>query len=149
MRRRRMVRDFSSDPVPFEVIRDAIEVAGTAPSGAHQQPWTYMVIANPELKRQLRAAAEEEERRSYDGRMSDAWIAAAANSAPTGTRPTSRTRRTSSSSSNRSTGSPQTAPRSSTTTSANRWASQSDSYWQPFTTPGLRLSLTRPPRWAS
>lgn len=76
MRRRRTVRDFSSDPVPFEVIRDAIEVAGTAPSGAHQQPWTFVVIADPELKRQVRVAAEEEERRSYDGRMSDEWIAA-------------------------------------------------------------------------
>ena len=76
MRRRRTVRDFSSEPVPFGVIRDAIEVAGTAPSGAHQQPWTFVVVSDPELKRQLRAAAEEEERRSYEGRMSDEWIAA-------------------------------------------------------------------------
>ena len=75
MRRRRSVRSFSSDPVPFEVIRDAIEVAGTAPSGAHQQPWTFVVVSDPEVKRQLRAAAEAEERRGYDGRMSAAWIA--------------------------------------------------------------------------
>lgn len=76
MRRRRSVRTFSSDPVPFEVIRDAIEVAGTAPSGAHQQPWAFVVIADPEVKRRVRVAAEQEERRSYEGRMSAEWIAA-------------------------------------------------------------------------
>lgn len=76
MRRRRTVRSFSSDPVPFDVIRDAIEVAGTAPSGAHQQPWTFVVVADAETKRRLRAAAEKEERRSYQGRMSPEWIAA-------------------------------------------------------------------------
>lgn len=76
MRRRRSVRSFSTDPVPFEVIRNAIEAAGTAPSGAHQQPWTFVVVTDPELKRAIRTAAEEEERRSYQGRMSPEWIAA-------------------------------------------------------------------------
>ena len=76
MRRRRSVRSFSADPVAFELIRNAIEVAGTAPSGAHQQPWTFVVVSDPELKRVIRAAAEEEERRSYEGRMSPEWIAA-------------------------------------------------------------------------
>lgn len=76
MRRRRTVRRFSPEPVPFELIRDAIEVAGTAPSGAHQQPWTFVVVSDSDLKRRLRAAAEEEERRSYEGRMSAEWLAA-------------------------------------------------------------------------
>lgn len=76
MRRRRTVRHFSSDPVPLELIRDAIEVAGTAPSGAHQQPWTFVVVSDPGLKGRLRAAAEKEERASYEGRMSPEWIAA-------------------------------------------------------------------------
>lgn len=76
MRRRRSVRSFSTDPVPFELIRNAIEAAGTAPSGAHQQPWSFVVVSDPELKRTIRVAAEEEERRSYNGRMSPAWIAA-------------------------------------------------------------------------
>ena len=69
------MRSFSSDPVPFEVIRDAIEVAGTAPSGAHQQPWAFVIVSDPEVKRQVRVAAEEEERRSYEGRMSAEWVA--------------------------------------------------------------------------
>ena len=76
MRRRRSVRSFSPDPVPFEVICNAIEVAGTAPSGAHQQPWTFVVVSDPEVKSRIRVAAEEEERRSYEGRMSAEWIAA-------------------------------------------------------------------------
>ncbi len=76
MRRRRSVRSFSPDPVPSEVILNAIEVAGTAPSGAHQQPWTFVVVSDPETKRKIRDAAEEEERRSYGGRMSAEWIAA-------------------------------------------------------------------------
>ena len=76
MRRRRSVRTFSSDAVPFAVIRHAIEVAGTAPSGAHQQPWTFVVVSDPDIKRQVRVAAEEEEHRSYEGRMSAEWIAA-------------------------------------------------------------------------
>ena len=76
MHRRRSVRSFSKDAVPYELIRDAIETAGTAPSGAHQQPWTFVVVSDPALKRQIRLAAEEEERRSYEHRMSAEWIAA-------------------------------------------------------------------------
>jgi len=78
MRTRRSVRRFSSEPVPFPLIANAIETAGTAPSGAHQQPWTFVVVSDPELKRRIRAAAEEEERRSYDGRMSAEWLEALA-----------------------------------------------------------------------
>jgi iodotyrosine deiodinase len=75
---RRTVRTFSTEPVSAELVANAIAAAGTAPSGAHQQPWTFVVVADPELKRQLRAAAEEEERRNYDGRMSQEWLEALA-----------------------------------------------------------------------
>jgi iodotyrosine deiodinase len=78
MRERRSVRQFSSEPVPIELIENAIATAGTAPSGAHQQPWTFVVVSNPELKRRIREAAEEEERRNYAGRMSAEWLEAVA-----------------------------------------------------------------------
>jgi nitroreductase len=68
MRNRRSVRFFSTDPVPYELIRNAIEVAGTAPSGANQQPWTFVVVSDPETKQRIREAAEEEERAFYDRR---------------------------------------------------------------------------------
>ncbi|MGH3102783.1 MAG: nitroreductase family protein [Gaiellaceae bacterium] len=76
MRERRTVRRFSSEAVPVELIENAIATAGTAPSGAHQQPWTFVVVSDPEIKRRMREAAEEEERRNYDGRMSDEWLRA-------------------------------------------------------------------------
>lgn len=76
MRRRRTVRAFSSEPVPFELVENAIATAGTAPSGAHQQPWTFVVVSDPAIKRRIRAAAEEEERRSYEGRMPADWLEA-------------------------------------------------------------------------
>ncbi len=71
MRKRRTVRQFSSDPVPHEIIENAIATAGTAPSGANQQPWRYVVVADPEIKRKIREAAEAEEKESYEHRMSD------------------------------------------------------------------------------
>jgi iodotyrosine deiodinase len=71
---RRSVRAFSREPVPWELVENAIATAGTAPSGAHQQPWTFVAVSDPELKRRIREAAEEEERRNYDGRMSDEWL---------------------------------------------------------------------------
>ncbi|MBA3780177.1 MAG: nitroreductase family protein [Chloroflexi bacterium] len=67
MDERRSVRMFSSDPVPREAIELAIMTASTAPSGAHQQPWTFVAIGDPGLKHQIRIAVEEEERRSYEG----------------------------------------------------------------------------------
>jgi nitroreductase len=76
MRRRRSVRHFSTDPVPYELVENAIATAATAPSGAHQQPWTFVVVSDPKLKRAIRDAAEEEERRSYESRMPDAWLEA-------------------------------------------------------------------------
>ena len=78
LRERRTVRAFSTEPVPLELVENAIAAAGTAPSGAHQQPWTFVVVTDTELKRQLRAAAEEEERRNYDGRMPAEWLEALA-----------------------------------------------------------------------
>jgi iodotyrosine deiodinase len=76
MRRRRTVRHFSSEPVPSELLENAIATAGTAPSGAHQQPWAFVVVSDSELKRQIRAAAEEEERISYERRMPSDWLEA-------------------------------------------------------------------------
>ena len=73
--RRRSVRSFSPEPVPLEVLEDCIRAAGTAPSGAHKQPWTFALVTNPELKSRIRAAAEEEERANYSGRMNDEWLA--------------------------------------------------------------------------
>lgn len=76
MEARRSVRDFAPDPVPRRLIELAIETASTAPSGAHQQPWTFVAISDGDTKRRIREAAESEEKRSYDGRMSDEWLAA-------------------------------------------------------------------------
>lgn len=78
MGRRRSVRRFSREPVPRMLIEHAIRIAGTAPSGAHQQPWTFVVVGDPELKQRIRAAAEEEERRNYSGRMPREWLDAVA-----------------------------------------------------------------------
>ncbi len=76
--RRRSVRHFSAEPVPPEVLDECIRCAGSAPSGAHQQPWTFVVVTDPEVKRQIREAAEEEERQNYGGRMNDEWLQALA-----------------------------------------------------------------------
>jgi iodotyrosine deiodinase len=73
---RRSVRDFSADPVPRELVELAVRAASTAPSGAHRQPWTFVLVGDPELKREIRVAAEREERASYEGRMSDEWLEA-------------------------------------------------------------------------
>lgn len=71
---RRSVRFFAPDPVPREFVELAIRTASTAPSGAHLQPWTFVAVDAPEIKRQIRLAAEDEERRSYEGgRMSEEW----------------------------------------------------------------------------
>ena len=78
MQRRRSVRSFAPDPVPLDVVRTAIQAAGTAPSGAHMQPWTFVLVTAPALKRQIREAAEAEERETYEHRMSDEWRAALA-----------------------------------------------------------------------
>ena len=76
IRRRRTVRAFSREAVPMTVVEKAIAAAASAPSGANQQPWTFVVVTDPELKRRIRIAAEEEEQRSYGGRMPDEWLRA-------------------------------------------------------------------------
>src|SRR3970282_358280 len=76
MRARRSVRAFASDPVPSELIDNAIRAAASAPSGANQQPWTFVVVTDPELRRRMREAAEAEERESYAHRMAPEWLAA-------------------------------------------------------------------------
>ena len=70
---RRSVREFSDKPVPKEVMENILLAGSTAPSGAHKQPWTFCLISNKELKSKIRELAEEEERKSYEGRMSDRW----------------------------------------------------------------------------
>lgn len=75
MRKRRTVRFFTAEAYPFELIENAIATAATAPSGANQQPWTFVAVTDPTLKARIREAAEEEERISYNGRMSPEWIA--------------------------------------------------------------------------
>jgi nitroreductase len=74
MARRRSVRHFSSEPIPEGVLEDAIACASSAPSGANQQPWTFVVVTEPALKARLREAAEAEERESYERRMSEEWL---------------------------------------------------------------------------
>lgn len=74
MRRRRTVRDFSPREVPIGLIETAIATAGTAPSGANMQPWRFIVVRDPEIKAQIRVAAEKEEFESYHGRMSEKWL---------------------------------------------------------------------------
>lgn len=74
MDKRRTVRAISSHPVPQSVIENLVMTASTAPSGAHKQPWTFCLVSSPELKKQIREAAEKEEYDSYHGRMSDRWL---------------------------------------------------------------------------
>ena len=73
---RRSVRHFSPEPVPFDLIESAIRCAATAPSGANQQPWRFVVVRDPELKRQIREAAEAEERENYERRFPEEWLEA-------------------------------------------------------------------------
>lgn len=74
MNKRRTVREFSSENFDISVIENIIKTASTAPSGAHKQPWTFCVVKHPALKKQIREAAEKEEKESYEGRMSDEWL---------------------------------------------------------------------------
>jgi nitroreductase len=75
---RRTVREFSDAPVPQAIIEQAITAAGSAPSGANQQPWRFVAVADPELKRRIRLAAEAEEHEFYRHRAPDEWLNALA-----------------------------------------------------------------------
>jgi iodotyrosine deiodinase len=75
LRRRRSVRQFAGEPVPLDVVEAAIEVAATAPSGANRQPWRFVVVRDPAVKRSIREAAEAEEREFYERRASAEWLA--------------------------------------------------------------------------
>lgn len=76
MRTRRSVRSFSDEPVPLELIESAVRIAATAPSGANQQPWRFVVVSDPEIKRRIREAAEAEEKRNYESRFPGEWLEA-------------------------------------------------------------------------
>jgi nitroreductase len=78
MSSRRTVRDFSDRPVPRAIIEECVQTAATAPSGANMQPWHFEIVGAEEIKREIRRAAEEEEREFYAGRASDAWLQALA-----------------------------------------------------------------------
>lgn len=74
MNSRRSVREFSDKDVPQEIIENLIMTASSAPSGAHKQPWFFCAVSNKALKHKIREAAEEEEYKSYHGRMSEEWL---------------------------------------------------------------------------
>lgn len=74
MDKRRSLRMFSDQAIPKAVIEHVILTASTAPSGAHKQPWTFCVVQDPAIKKQIRIAAEKEEYENYNGRMSDEWL---------------------------------------------------------------------------
>jgi nitroreductase len=78
MKRRRTVRTFSPEPVPYELIEMSIRTAGTAPSGAHHQPWRFVVVSDADVKRRIREEAEREERDNYERRFPEEWLEALA-----------------------------------------------------------------------
>lgn len=76
VRHRRTVRDFSSRQVPQSVIEDCIRAAGTAPNGANMQPWHFAVVRSAKVKKEIRQAAEKEEKEFYESRATDEWLEA-------------------------------------------------------------------------
>ena len=74
LEQRRSVREFSDRPVARDVVESLVRTASSAPSGAHKQPWTFCIVGDPELKQQIREAAEKEEYENYHGRMSEEWL---------------------------------------------------------------------------
>lgn len=74
LRRRRTVRHFSDQPVPRAIIEDCLRAAGTAPSGANQQPWHFSVVSDPDVKHQIRIGAEKEEQEFYSRRATEEWL---------------------------------------------------------------------------
>ena len=78
MAQRRTIRDFSPEPVPLEIIENAIATAASGPRGANQQPFRFVVVSDPEIKHQIRLAAEAEERENYESRFPQEWLDALA-----------------------------------------------------------------------
>jgi iodotyrosine deiodinase len=74
LQRRRTVRQFSDRAVPREILEECLLSAGTAPSGAHLQPWSFVVVSDPELKQKIRTAAEREEKEFYSGKAPQEWL---------------------------------------------------------------------------
>ena len=87
MSRRRSVRDFSTEAPPRECVELAIRTAASAPSGAHRQPWKFVIVDDPALKKAIREAAEEEERENYENRFPPEWIEALAALGTSGEKP--------------------------------------------------------------
>jgi len=78
MQRRRTLRTFSTRPLPREIIEECLRTAGTAPNGANMQPWHFVVVSEPSVKKQIREGAEKEEREFYERRASEEWLEALA-----------------------------------------------------------------------
>ena len=76
MNKRRSVRTFSSKSIPIEVIKNAVKTASTAPSGANKQPWHFVLVKNPKIKKEIRIAAEKEEKEFYSSKAPDEWLKA-------------------------------------------------------------------------
>ena len=74
MKTRRTVREFSRENIPESVIRNALKIAASAPSGANKQPWHFVIVKDPDLKKKIRAAAEKEEKSFYEHRAPDSWL---------------------------------------------------------------------------
>lgn len=74
MKTRRSVREFSDRTIPFEVVKNVVMTASSAPSGANKQPWTFVIVNDPEIKRKIRLAAEKEEKEFYDHRAPEEWL---------------------------------------------------------------------------
>ncbi|XP_019751853.1 iodotyrosine deiodinase isoform X1 [Hippocampus comes] len=74
MNQRRSVRFISPEPVPWEVIENVVRTAGTAPSGAHTEPWTFVAVSDPDMKHRIRLIVEEEEEVNYRQRMGAKWV---------------------------------------------------------------------------
>jgi iodotyrosine deiodinase len=74
LQKRRTVRDYSTGDIPMEVIRECIIAAGTAPNGANLQPWHFVVVTDPEIKKKIRIAAEQEEKEFYETRAGEEWL---------------------------------------------------------------------------
>ncbi len=76
MKKRRTVRSFSTEKVDFKIIKNCIEAAGTAPNGANRQPWKFVVVSNPQVKKEIRKRAEELEKEFYESKASEEWLEA-------------------------------------------------------------------------